>query len=1152
MPSQRRQSFAPSATTSKSRGIGKKRARSFAPGEAARQLAPRKSILKSAFAFNVPKDAEGGEDTTMDFTADLTMGPGGFRKSLNKRVSFAVTKDIRIFEANDQNTNSSGGPPSSSPTPPSPDPPPVVQLSNENDYPGRRVSWMGGRRSSVGTDYGERSMSLEASEAPDSPVNPAFMFQGGGGGSSSDTEQDGDEMDMDMTQAMNQDIRRKRSLSIARRSSIAIGKLPAPSNAQDENEVSMEEGQSADMTTSSMESSREGDTHMEYTIPLEQPFREPKPPSEAWLQLQALTNSTSDTSTSSADDEGEDMELTDAITRLARARASFGIGDAQPGDGDPSFSSDESGMADDSADMANQTMNLTGLMGSVRDMDITGDTIAAFGQQLADLDNSIDSPPSSPPAAAPPPLFTSSVFSAPPPQPRSPSPSRQSELQSKSPSAPPLSRLKPPAVFVPPAPSGSTSPRRSVSPNPAPDSPSKKRPAESQIVDVEGTPKPSPAKKHAVGLGKSIPSSFNASPKKQSSTSTTPSSQDSVGTSAGTKTNSLRRPSGYFAQRRSLLPGGLSASASAPQLSSTTSTTLESNEKRRASIAVPQTKPSKLPRINDENVVPPSLRLKSVPAIVISDQSTTEDDDAQDIEQEFRTDEQMAIDSTPIPPTESQTGFEEAEYEEEVPPISIEEFFTMTGVKFMDQLTIPRRSTIRPSQLQQSTSGDEPLRLADYVTAMNVHVPQLELYSWVAKDLQTWIDNSKKIYREAEEEVAKVTPSLFREYVSAEEEGRSELLHQLKLIKANKHGASKEKWYEWKYEWTENLLRDAERGYAELQRDEQVLDDIVSQAEGLLPSLKQQHAQILLELERERSDVAEMEDSDPAYLEELKVTIDEQNALLDGYRADIAEGNAKVERLQEKLQELESQKAENEQVINDANRKITLHKNSTRAEVFRLKDELEALQALHSWRATKVAPNVLELLYDNQFLVSIPCTKYQPRLSELIISKSSVDSKPSKRRDPFPLLSELAESQSQMFASRLASGTVKQLVESLGDFWTSCAQIRNQLTFLSIKYPLVLEPLSSQTDCQGFKARATLLFQKQRAKATVSFIFNEELLARWPFKIRALECQVKVAYGAVDPELIHSAVMQRLSEASVEDNHACLLDACVEASSRYE
>ena len=76
--------------------------------------------------------------------------------------------------------------------------------------------------------------------------------------------------------------------------------------------------------------------------------------------------------------------------------------------------------------------------------------------------------------------------------------------------------------------------------------------------------------------------------------------------------------------------------------------------------------------------------------------------------------------------------------------------------------------------------------------------------------------------------------------------------------------------------WTENLLRDAERGQTELEHDEEVLDGIISQASELLPALKQQHAQILLELEREQRDVVEMEESDPAYLEELKVTIDEQ------------------------------------------------------------------------------------------------------------------------------------------------------------------------------------------------------------------------------------------------------------------------------------
>lgn len=59
---------------------------------------------------------------------------------------------------------------------------------------------------------------------------------------------------------------------------------------------------------------------------------------------------------------------------------------------------------------------------------------------------------------------------------------------------------------------------------------------------------------------------------------------------------------------------------------------------------------------------------------------------------------------------------------------------------------------------------------------MTIHIPQLQLYSWVAKDLQTWIDNSKKIYQEAEDEVAKVTPSLFREFSQANDEGRAELL----------------------------------------------------------------------------------------------------------------------------------------------------------------------------------------------------------------------------------------------------------------------------------------------------------------------------------------------------------------------------------------
>ena len=104
----------------------------------------------------------------------------------------------------------------------------------------------------------------------------------------------------------------------------------------------------------------------------------------------------------------------------------------------------------------------------------------------------------------------------------------------------------------------------------------------------------------------------------------------------------------------------------------------------------------------------------------------------------------------------------------------------MTGIRFLDELSAPRRSTILPSQLQsaqrRASLQTKEATLADYAIAMAVDAPQLELYSHVAADLQRWIEHSKEIYHQAEEEAAKVTPMLFREYSMADEQTQVELL----------------------------------------------------------------------------------------------------------------------------------------------------------------------------------------------------------------------------------------------------------------------------------------------------------------------------------------------------------------------------------------
>lgn len=100
----------------------------------------------------------------------------------------------------------------------------------------------------------------------------------------------------------------------------------------------------------------------------------------------------------------------------------------------------------------------------------------------------------------------------------------------------------------------------------------------------------------------------------------------------------------------------------------------------------------------------------------------------------------------------------------------------MTGIKFMDEVTAPRRSMHPSRQPIRHPRNLADIPLAEYVTAMGIDIPQLELYSRVSKDLEAWMAKSEIVFAQAEEEATKLTPELFVEYARADEEGQAELL----------------------------------------------------------------------------------------------------------------------------------------------------------------------------------------------------------------------------------------------------------------------------------------------------------------------------------------------------------------------------------------
>ena len=248
----------------------------------------------------------------------------------------------------------------------------------------------------------------------------------------------------------------------------------------------------------------------------------------------------------------------------------------------------------------------------------------------------------------------------------------------------------------------------------------------------------------------------------------------------------------------------------------------------------------------------------------------------------------------------------------------------------------------------------------------------------------------------------------------------------------------------------QQLYAIADKGYTELEqvrrspmylttrsysaKDASTLDTIIQHGETFMPLLREEHAQIMKELEQEQSVAAEIENCDQEYLNELRATLEEQgyclgliarygtaanagenSAVLDERRAEVAEAKAKLERLEEKVRDIETTNTETTGSIDSLQQTLHVQENSTYTEALRLKgnvlslslsragprrckipqltldscaDELAALEQLHLWQIARVKPDVCELVYASRCHIHVPCTKYKPKKDQIRITKT--------------------------------------------------------------------------------------------------------------------------------------------------------------------
>lgn len=1123
-----------------------------------------------------PSSANDGDDPnateSMDMTHDFqTRIHDNFtRKSMGRRVSFSEHAYVRLFDGSTDNTNSTGTPQSSPGALSSESDVPSVPVNDENAYP----------------SASRRQSSLRQSFASDGSDMDLTTI-GGASSALLDEEFDDFDDDMEITEVLNGNILRKRSMSTAGRTPLSdkhTYSMPDPDDV-----ASFSEEQSMSFSEDMSQSEGEHIQPMEFTIPLAHALR-PANQDPVWLQLQKATHAGTSSVPYTEDDDvdllgmdgAEEMEISDALERLQRARESLGLSV-----GGDSFSSVES---EDNAEDVDRTMNISKVFGRPKAvfMDEAEPSVQVSPAAEPPLTHSVYQPIPSPVLLQP--TFTDVQ---PPTEPRSNatnlttsqqanvfSNSKPSVFSSSNVINVPSPLRKSPArvgpktftaAFAPPV--ARPSPKQ-----PTKSSQNSKRTHSQQSNDENSEDSPSPAKRFVItsprlahdndrtSASSATPTPRPLSPSKKARFESIR-SKDSTQKMAATK-----RTSGYFARRRSIATGLASAHREVelvPSLTRTSSQKKTGLALGRASLGSgpmdawkrfnrdagsPASEEAEMAAQDPEIPVQDSTPIcsspdRSVPPETPSSPSPTPSSPVTDgnpfsvLDPPSPETQELRMD-VDLQATEQWRREVEPDLDEdEGPPISIQQFFEMTNIKFMDDLTAPRRS-LHPSQLASRQSRNpSDIRPTEYTIAVAIDIPQLLLYSRVSSDLQAWMQQSKGVFAEAEEEAAKMTPELFIEFSRADEEGKAELLHQLNLIRTNTRAQAKSDWYEWKLQWVEGLRVTAEQALSDLEMDARTLADLRAHADDIVPALQQEYDSIVRELQQEQAEVAEIEQCDQDYLNELKASIAEQNIEVDALKAEVSEGNDQLKWLGERLEEIELQRRQANAAISEANRILHMQTHSTETEVFRLRSELEALEDMHMFHVAKVDSHLFEYVYASQFRVCIPCVNFLPVVQKVEVQ--TLDAVRFKYKDDFPRLSRFLVSAANHLVHNADAMTTRQIFHLLRDYWSSCSQLRLQISYISIRFPVDITTCISENP--SFTAVVNMMFPPKKAKVLVSFHFDLGVFSKWPCSVASVQYGVEVAYGSIDPSPISDAVAQRLREASPDDSYACLLDACIDA-----
>jgi kinetochore protein Spc7/SPC105 len=258
---------------------------------------------------------------------------------------------------------------------------------------------------------------------------------------------------------------------------------------------------------------------------------------------------------------------------------------------------------------------------------------------------------------------------------------------------------------------------------------------------------------------------------------------------------------------------------------------------------------------------------------------------------------------------------EDDESEQEVERIQLQDFLSMTNIRFMDLTTTKRRATGFPGAEgrvapEYDEQDDSPPTLESSVAAAACTVPMLTMYQHSCHEMKNYIAGGRDDLRTLETEVYESQPPLFQEYMSAPPDERAIMDNQFKNMKTNARLQSKAGWHAWRSQLLTDLKAGLLQSKADFEDDAACLSRQEELLEATLPDLLSYNEELEARCRQlqDRADELSSDNRDEleAARERLVATdaeIEEKKRLVAELQAELSEKEARVEAVTERKNE---------------------------------------------------------------------------------------------------------------------------------------------------------------------------------------------------------------------------------------------------------